>query len=355
MTSSFFRPSLPRSVAVTLAALLASVVLGGCAGPQALRVSYVQYAESFARASNEQLLLNLARLLNDHPPHFLQMGGMSAQFVFSGGLTGNYSVREGFNPSDWGIALGASESPVFNFTPLSGSAYSQVLLTPFDSKLLYSYVNQNFPVSLIIRLMVAQITLVYPNGTRASFRNRFNVEEPNNYGDFLRLAALLNRLNDDDLLGVKVGDETGDVSFSLTGTARSEIRRLMAADPRYKLVTFNAATGGRGTARVKIKTRSFMSVMLSAPYEPRVFDRLSSDFLAGLPESEREPVLRIEYDPAFVSPRSAEVKYAGKRYVVADKPGSSRNRITFTILQLLSSQTQLDPSQLPTQQLIQVR
>ncbi len=356
MTISFSRPVLSvllRPTAIALAGILASTMLSGCVGPRALRQSYVAYAESFATASNQQLLLNLARLRNEHPPHFLQMGGVTAQFDFRGGLTGGYVNSDNIITRTLGLSLGGSESPVFSFTPLSGSAYSEMLLTPFDSKVLYSYANQNLPVSITVRLLVDQIKLKYENGVRASFRNRIFSGNFNNYGDFLRLASLLEQLHAEDLVGIEA-DKSGTLQFSLNSQARSRMRNLIDADPRFRLVSFDPHTG-RGTARISIVTRSFLNVLLSTAWEARNFDNFSDDFLNSLPKGVQHPVLRIDDDPAYTEPAAAEIKYAGKRYVVSDRPGSADNRIAFTLLQLLASQTQLDPSKLPTQQLIQVR
>ncbi len=355
------RHALPARLALTaLTAVLVGSTLNGCAGPRALRSAYVDYAESFATASNQQLLLNLARLRNGHPPSFLQMGAVTAQFGFTGGLTGGWSDAQNINngplslvTKTLGLTLGGSESPTFSFTPLSGGAYSKILMTPIDPNVLYSFANQNLSIALLLRLMVDRVTLSYPNGVRVVFRNRYDLGDPQNYADFLRLAANLGRLQTGDVLGLETG-AAGDIRFSIDPRALETIRGYAAENPLYQIERL-ARAGARGAPTVELKTRSFLGVMFGAAGESLLFDHLPPDFLDSIPQDEREPVLRIDADASYTEPVAAAIRYAGKSYVISDRPGAYRNRISFLLLQLLANQTQLDPSQLPTQQLIQVR
>jgi hypothetical protein len=230
-------------------------------------------------ASNEQLLLNLARLRNHHPPHFLQMGAISAQFNFNGGLTGDYKDTGGIITSTFGLSLGASETPVFNFTPLSGAAYSEILLTPIQTNVLYSLINQNLPVSVLMRLMVDRITLTSANGDRATFRNQFNRADPESYGNFLRFTAFLEQLMADDEFEFKVG-KAGKVRFSLSPQIHRAMGKLAAADPRYKLVNLKPRTG-EDVAEIEIHRRSFLTVLASAANASSLYDKFSAEFLQG--------------------------------------------------------------------------
>ncbi len=356
MNSAFFQSPLLRIATTALATLL----MAGCAGPAALRTSYVQYSDAFATTSNQQILLNLARMQNYHPPHFLQMGSVTAQFSFSGGLTGGYSgtsVDAGtFTQTvgkTFGLTFAGSESPVFNFTPLSGGDYGKKLLTPTDPKLLYAFANQNFPVSQVLRVMVDRVVVTYDDGTKITLTNKYNPLDPDNYSDFLRLAANLAELQSADLLDVTAQDG-GNLDFSVNADRREALRKHAAKNPSYKLKSF-AQTGAKGSPKFSIRSRSLLSILYALSTEALVFDSLPRSFLDSLPESEREPVLRIDPDPAYTAPPTAEVDYAGKHYMISDKTGSGRNRDTFMLLQMLASQSALDPSELPVQQLIQVR
>ena len=356
MNSSLFRSPLLRIATPALAALLTA----SCAGPAALRTSYVQYSDAFATTSNQQVLLNLARMRNYHPPHFLQMGSVTAQFSFSGGLTGGYSsasIDAGtFSQTvgkTFGLTFAGSESPVFNFTPLSGGDYGKKLLTPTDPKLLYAFANQNFPVSQVLRVMVDRVVVTYDDGTKITLSNKYNPLDPDNYADFLRLAANLAELQSGDLLNITAQDD-GNLDFTVDADRSEALRKHAAKNPSYKIKAF-AQSGAKGSPKFSIRSRSLLTILFAVSTEALVFDSLPRPFLDALPENEREPVLRIDADPAYTAPPAAEVDYAGKHYVISDKTGSARNRDTFMLLQMLASQSALDPSQLPVQQLIQVR
>jgi len=71
--------------------LLSLICFSGCINHSALRSDHVGYDEKYADSCNEQLLLNLARLANDDPVHFMQLGSISSAYTFSTGA--------GFNPS----------------------------------------------------------------------------------------------------------------------------------------------------------------------------------------------------------------------------------------------------------------
>src|ERR1039458_4418931 len=59
----------------------------------ALRNQFHSYNEAYAAVLNEQMLLNLARLENGHPPYYLVIGLIDHKFTFSSqtgaGTTGN--------------------------------------------------------------------------------------------------------------------------------------------------------------------------------------------------------------------------------------------------------------------------
>ena len=355
--------SLPHYLTLKVIVLALMVTLvAGCAGPQALSLSYERYSKSFASASNQQLLLNLARLRNGHPPFFLQMGPATAQFTFSGGFNGSFSETE-VNPPGLditetiqrllGLNFNSSEIPLFNFTPISGGAYGTILLKPIDGQVLLGLISQNLPASTLLRLVADEVSLDYPNGERFAFRNQYSPFQPARFAYFLRLVAVLELLQTDGLLTFNL-DETGQVSLTLEGEALAAARGYGAADGRFRFETFQIRPE-RGAPTVRVKTRAFLGVLYVASGDALLFDNFDEDYLARLPESQQQPVLRIVANNAFTEPEAARVSYAGQNYVISDRAGSGRNRASFLVLQLIASQAALDPSQLPVQQLIQVR
>ncbi len=49
----------------------------------ALHTDFTDYSEVYADSMNRQLLLNLARLANDEPAYFIQLGTIASQYQFT--------------------------------------------------------------------------------------------------------------------------------------------------------------------------------------------------------------------------------------------------------------------------------
>ncbi|QNT69464.1 hypothetical protein [Defluviicoccus vanus] len=69
--------------------------LGGCVGPPALRQSVLGYDETVGQLDQDILLLNVARLSDDRPPHFTVTSSIAATFNFETGGSIGGSVFEG--------------------------------------------------------------------------------------------------------------------------------------------------------------------------------------------------------------------------------------------------------------------
>ncbi len=322
-----------------------------------MRRSFIDYANAHADASNQQLLLNLARLDNIHPPYFLQMGGITAQYSF--GVAADYNITNtdaGSGIDDvvtnfFDINANASESPVFNFTPLSGQDFSQRILSPISSAIFFSEVQRGFEVDLLLRIMVNDITLIFPDtGERRRLLN--NPARGENYADFLRFSGLLRILQDTGLL-IDVDVNRDNQNFTLSGeTERVAVQLLQ--QPTFEL----QVRGGISSTQfpiVSVNLRSFDTVLFSLANEYKAFDSFSEEFLTRIPENQRQPVLRIRDSGDLSEPTVAAVNYAGNAYRISDFAGSARNRTVFTILLFLFNQISLDPNEVPTQQLIQVQ
>lgn len=341
------------------AVTILSLFLVGCSGPRALRSSYVDYSNAYADAGNQQMLLNLARIHNGHPPYFLQVGPITAQYTFSAGLDGNYNRLHagGLVPDTITSALGingsAGESPTFNFVPLNGPGFSAILLKPLEPKVIYSLAGQGISIGMLVRMAVEKFTLQFPGQPAIAFYNHFSDRDPSNYKDFLRLVAHLQNLQAVKLLPVE-SNETGSLQYTITPNAMRVIKELSAKQPEYRIEALKSVNTD-GDAKFEIKTRTFLGVLYAMSFEMNAFKSLPPDFFNSVPESEREPLLRILAESDLTEVPTASVSYAGQRYVISDRPGEMRNRFAFQILQFLSTQVELDTNQLPTQQLIQVR
>jgi hypothetical protein len=174
---------------------LVLIWLTGCSftgpGPRTLKNNWDDYDGAYGDANNRQLLLNLARLANDDPVNFLQLGTFSAQYTYNAQMgfnpgnvhtqPGNYvasqTVAAGGTPASGGNTLTTTvgefaknvttlngslmgtvgESPNFQFLPLTGSNIVSATLTPIDPKIFYTFYDQGYPADLLARTMIASV------------------------------------------------------------------------------------------------------------------------------------------------------------------------------------------------------
>jgi hypothetical protein len=177
-----------NSVHAAFVFLTACLLLSGCAGVDLTRDSS-QISGGYDEATNQQMLLNMARLQNDDPPYFVQLSNITTQNVLSG--TAQFSpsnVNELHNtaqttvaalstqgPSTWtlgGMVGGSvSQTPTFTFVPLNGDPLSAVTSIPLTPQLFYEFIRQGICIDMVARLMLNSfdVPIKIPAGT-ATFK-----------------------------------------------------------------------------------------------------------------------------------------------------------------------------------------
>lgn len=361
--SSSVRPSraLSRPV-LALSVAAAALVLAGCAGPRSLRTQYIEYADAQAQVGNQQTLLNLARIRNGHPPYFLQMGPITASYSFTRGATG--SATHMLNPMPTvpetfsrmlGLSGSATEAPMFNFAPLSGPGFAAVIMKPVDPRTFSGMVAQGFSAMTLLRMLADEVTLTAAGGQKVVLHNGFDADAPDNYADFLRLAEAVQALG--RARALVAGTDAAGTTLRLTTDERgaAALQRLAAREgARMQLKGLGGqALAGGFTAEIKLRT--FVGTLYALAYDGALADALPAALLDGVPEAQRDAILRIEAASDLTEPAAASVDYAGRKYLVADRAGAMRYRTTFQGLQFVFAQTELNPSQLPQSPVIQLR
>lgn len=357
-------------VVLTLSLTLASCSLG----PPALRASFVDYSSAYADTSNRQLLLNLARGANHHPPYFLQLANITTTYQFGseatlGGTAGKEEV-ESVRGTELGAEVGIGgtygEQPTFDFTPLSGKSFAQVVLSPISQQVFFSLYEQGFPADMLLRAIVLSITFEFPtSGRRVVLENIPDLERPERFLDFLRLAAILRQLQLEQAIYID-RDGEGNPFFGFTNESDAIIAGLLSR-PEYRFSNdLGADLGGQGRERrqVALKMRTFASVLRALSTEYQLFDAVIATeptALETIPTSQRQPILRFSWNPAIeLTAPVAVVDYLGQRYEIADPISLANttrrnwNRRVFTLLLGLYSQVSLDPSELPTSNFFRV-
>ena len=170
---------------------LALILFVGCASHTALQSDYAGYSEVYGDANNQQMLLNLAREEHEEPIYFIQLASISSQYQFmlgggvSSSVTKNYpseylssqSTTTGATPPTggdtsssgftafmkymFGISGSANTSftqtPIFQFIPLTGTNLSGAVLNPISDKVFYTFYDQDWPADWVARIMVDSV------------------------------------------------------------------------------------------------------------------------------------------------------------------------------------------------------
>ncbi len=158
-------PTRDRRRTILIILTLIPLAAAGCQlGPAALKVSQAQYNDAIQQTSAEQLLLNLVRLMYRESPMFLEVGSVSAQFVFdqsvdlSGTLNENIGAQRG-NPGSLSIggSFGYAERPTITYAPLSGGDFVQRLLSPISVESVIMLTHSGWSVDRVFSLAVQEM------------------------------------------------------------------------------------------------------------------------------------------------------------------------------------------------------
>lgn len=343
-------------------------------GPPILRSTFLDYSEAYASSGNTQMLLNLARGANYHPPYFLQLASISATFELTGQASllarGTRTRPRGDKITDVvgqsSLTAGYGEQPTFDFTPLSGKSFAQVVLSPISQDVFFSLFQQGFPADMLLRGVVQALVFEYPeSGRRVVLENIPDLARPERFFNFLRIAAIMRRLQLEQAVFV-VRDADGNPQWDFTEQADPMILEMFQQFPEYQpTVDLGADLGGGSLERrsVSIQMRTFAGALDGFSTEYQFFDAILANnptLLDGVPPSQRRPILRFQWGDTPTTPAVAEINYLGQNYQIADplQPGPQQslewNREAFSLLLYLYSQVSLDPGELPTSNFFRV-
>ena len=229
------------------------VLLAGC-GSTTLTRPFRSYNRAYADTLNEQMLLNLARLHNGHPPYFLAVGTINNRYTFSGEASGGGNWTNTDTATSGGSSsitsansvghqtgtplgvlgvlsrgvtsvvgatvgtaasvvsggtvggkIGASNSPDFQLIPLNNDTVAKQLLEPISTDVFFTLYQQGLPIDQLLRVLVERIETTLPNGENIMLVNSPTGGTQRSFGRFLRACAILREMqrNGDLLMDTK--------------------------------------------------------------------------------------------------------------------------------------------------------
>ena len=149
----------PGPVSTMLAALVLSLIVGGCTnlGPRALRAGRNDYNVAIQQTNDEQLLLNLVRLRYRDTPLFLEVSSVTTQFAFSAGATGSATIRSGPDQGGLGASLAYAEEPTVAYTPLQGEDFVERFLAPISLDTILLLYHSGWSFDRVLRVAVQHL------------------------------------------------------------------------------------------------------------------------------------------------------------------------------------------------------
>jgi hypothetical protein len=150
-----------------LLVLTAAILFGlaGCATKR-LKVDFTGFERAYASTSNQEVLLNLARLQNRDPTYFFKIGQITSAYKMAVSLSGNagYTLQTtnvaAGSPAGSGTPSATYENdPIFTFIPVNDETNAQLLLKPVPAETFYFLYEQGWRVDQLVRLMVDRLEL----------------------------------------------------------------------------------------------------------------------------------------------------------------------------------------------------
>jgi hypothetical protein len=146
----------------------ATLLVSGC-GPKRVRADFTHYENSYAITSNQEMLLNLARLNQHDPTYFFKLGQINSSYRMEAALTGTGAVSTVNTPPATTVPTGNAvptllyeNDPSFSFIPVNDQTNAQLLISPVPENVFYSLFQQGWRVDQLFRLMVDRIEVTLP-------------------------------------------------------------------------------------------------------------------------------------------------------------------------------------------------
>lgn len=224
---------------VRLAPILVALLSPGCQTAHILEIEHNELSETFGDVSNRQLLLNLARLSQNEPAYFIQLGTFESQATVTG-TTSLGPETYGWNIDPLGSHAGfsktaglsgtlggtISESPIFNFVPLTGDVFAKIFLTPISDQTVCDFLTKmNYYPDVIIRTMVHSIEIKSKDGS-VEFLNNEPLDD-NSYAKFIVLCHELTEAKKFNRVAFSAGGAPNKQATLTMGTSELALSSLI--------------------------------------------------------------------------------------------------------------------------------
>ncbi len=235
-------------------------------GPQSLPRDRAAYSSGLADSWKEQMLLNIVKLRYIDAPTFVDISSITTGYS----LTQNASVGAQVNTpaattqENFGVGASLGYTPTITYSPLTGSAFIQGLLTPLAPTLVFGAIQNGIPADVILLSVVISI-----NGLKnqQATLNGITPADP----DFDRARALIRKIQisggvrtyvkpDPKGPATVVAMRKADIAPEIVEDIR-ELRGLLKLNPDAEEFSLTQAPVSSSDTEIAMMTRSVLGVM----------------------------------------------------------------------------------------------
>lgn len=330
-----------RSLCLAGTVFVFLVILSSCRsmGPKTIPADGFNYNARIALQQNEQILLNIIRLRYGEVPLFLNVSSMINQYGRSAGAEANATNLFGTAAAGAKANGGWYDRPTITYTPMSGQAYSQSLLTPLPPAAIFFLIQSGWSPTRMLRLTLSSINglkneIASPPGRRQS--------DPG----FLRLQNLMTKLQHDGIMGMHIGgteeDPTIDVYFPeqiANDSIRNEVERfkqLLNLNPDLNSFPIRYGLIQENRDEIVVQTHSMLEILfkigwfVNVPQEHIAEGRTLPTF-----QTDEGPLIRISTSNNRPDTDFVAINTRDHWFYIDDRDMESKT--TFAIVQILLS------------------
>ena len=334
----------PARLALATFSCCLALALSSCKsmGPKTIPQDGFDYNQRIADQENEQLLLNIVRLRYFEMPRFLNVASLINSYTRGG------SAGINANGGPFGNALGGSidgywsDRPTITYTPMSGQAFAQSLLTPVPPSVIFFLIQSGWSAQRLMRLTNSVINGIHNENGIPDGRRQADPE-------FQELLEVIQQLQQEGALGMRFDGDWPkvDVEIVVPKKPRTEsatraverFRELLDIKPDKHVFDIEYGVVEQKKKEIVMQTHSIMEMLsniswyIEVPEAHITEGRTLSTFLPEDPD-----LIHIRVADAKPANAFKAIEYRGHWYYIDDRDVNSKN--TFTVMQILMSLAQ---------------
>lgn len=308
-------------------------------GPKTIPPDGFNYNQRIADQENEQMLLNLVRLRYLEMPRFLNVASVINTYTRGGGAGVSGNLNPVNNPIGANVNGNWSDRPTITYTPMSGQAFAQSLLTPLPPSVIFFMIQSGWSAHRLMRLSNSMI-----NG----LHNEIGTPGERRQGDeeFHELLDILHQLQRDGALGMHFKGEWPkvDVELVLPEQGRTvsidqsleRFKEILKLDQESNVFDIEYGVILENENQILVQTHSIMEMLsniswyIDVPEEHVQEGRTLSTFKPDNSDLMHVRVSKERPRDAFLS-----ILFRDHWFYIDDRDVESKN--TFTVIQILFS------------------